>query len=144
MGPLEHFVIDRSMVVGDAAGQTKPTTAGGIYTCGIAGILAGKALTKSIEKNDRNLLYHYEKNWLSIFKSEFDKMLLLRKVLERLDNKAIDKLISTISKGDIDDLSKTGDFDFHSTAVSKILNSTMGVKIAKTIFDNEIRRLINF
>ena len=144
MGPLEHFVIDRSMVIGDAAGQTKPTTAGGIYTCGIGGILAGKALTESIEKNDRNLLYYYEKNWLSIFKSEFDKMLLLRKVLERLDNKAIDKLISTISKGEIDDLSKTGDFDFHSTAVSKILNSTMGVKIAKTIFDNEIRRLINF
>src|SRR5918911_383915 len=81
MGPLEHFVMERSLVIGDAAGQTKPTTAGGIYTCGIGGILAGKALTKSIEKNDRNLMYYYERNWFSIFKSEFDKMLILRKVL---------------------------------------------------------------
>jgi flavin-dependent dehydrogenase len=144
MGPLEHFVIDRSMVIGDAAGQTKPTTAGGIYTCGIGGILAGKALTKSIEKNDRNLMYYYEKNWFSIFKSEFDKMLILRKVLERLDNRAIDKIFSTISQGEIDDISKIGDFDFHSTALSRILHSTISLKIAKTIFDNEIRRLINF
>ncbi|MBV9178030.1 MAG: NAD(P)/FAD-dependent oxidoreductase [Nitrososphaeraceae archaeon] len=144
MGPLEHFVIDRSMVIGDAAGQTKPTTAGGIYTCGIGGILAGKALTKSIEKNDRNLMYYYERKWFSIFKSEFDKMLILRKVLERLDNRAIDKILSTISQGEIDDISKTGDFDFHSTALSRILHSTISLKIAKTIFDNEIRRLINF
>jgi geranylgeranyl reductase family protein len=144
MGPLEHFVIDRSMVIGDAAGQTKPTTAGGIYTCGIGGILAGKALTKSIEKNDRNLMYNYERNWFSIFKSEFDKMLILRKVLERLDNRAIDKILSTISQGEIDDISKTGDFDFHSTALSRILHSTISLKIAKTIFDNELRRLINF
>jgi digeranylgeranylglycerophospholipid reductase len=144
MGPLEHFVIDRSMVIGDAAGQTKPTTAGGIYTCGIGGILAGKALTKSIEKNDRNLIYYYERKWFSIFKSEFDKMLILRKVLERLDNRAIDKIFSTISQGEIDDISKTGDFDFHSTALSRILHSTISLKIAKTIFDNEIRRLVNF
>ena len=144
MGPLEHFVIDRSMVIGDAAGQTKPTTAGGIYTCGIGGILAGKALTKSIEKNDRNLMYYYERKWFSIFKSEFDKMLILRKVLERLDNRAIDKIFSTISQGEIDDISKIGDFDFHSTALSRILHSTISLKIAKTIFDNEIRRLINF
>jgi geranylgeranyl reductase family protein len=144
MGPLEHFVMDRSMVIGDAAGQTKPTTAGGIYTCGIGGILAGKALTKSIEKNDRNLMYYYERKWFSIFKSEFDKMLILRKVLERLDNRAIDKILSAISQGEIDDISKTGDFDFHSTALSRILHSTISLKIAKTLFDNEIRRLINF
>ncbi|MGA7044376.1 MAG: NAD(P)/FAD-dependent oxidoreductase [Nitrososphaeraceae archaeon] len=143
MGPLEHFVMERSLVIGDAAGQTKPTTAGGIYTCGIGGILAGKALTKSIKKNDDCLLHDYEKNWFSIFKSEFDRMLLLRKVLERLDNRAIDQLFSTISKGEIEDISKTGDFDFHSAALSKILGSRSGLRIAKTIFDNEIRHFFN-
>lgn len=143
MGPIEHFVTERTLVIGDAAGQTKPTTAGGIYSCGIGGILAGKALRKSIEKNDDSLLHDYEKNWYSIFKGEFDKLLLLRKVLERLDNKAVDQLFATISKGEIEDISKTGDFDFHSTALSKILGSRSGLRIAKTLLDNEIRRLFN-
>jgi len=70
-------------------------------------------------------------------------MLLLRKVLERLDNRALDQLFSTISRGEIEDISKTGDFDFHSTALSKILGSRSGLRIVKTLFDNEIRHFFN-
>ena len=139
-GPIQRFVIGRTIIIGDAAGQTKPTTAGGIYTCGIGGILAGTAIAKSIEKKDDNLLNEYEKNWFSIFRGEFDKMLLARKLLERLDNKAIDALFSTISEREIQDISKTGDFDFHSVALSRILGTTAGAKIIKTILGNEIRR----
>ena len=40
-GPLQSFVSDKTIIVGDAAGQSKPTTAGGIYTCGMGGVLAG-------------------------------------------------------------------------------------------------------
>ncbi|HSA75832.1 MAG TPA: NAD(P)/FAD-dependent oxidoreductase, partial [Candidatus Nitrosocosmicus sp.] len=40
-GPLKNFINERSLLVGDAAGQTKPTTAGGIFSCGMGGILAG-------------------------------------------------------------------------------------------------------
>jgi geranylgeranyl reductase family protein len=32
-GPIEKFVSDRVVTVGDAAGQSKPTTAGGIFSC---------------------------------------------------------------------------------------------------------------
>jgi digeranylgeranylglycerophospholipid reductase len=143
MGPIGNFISGRTMIIGDAAGQTKPTTAGGIYTCGMGGILAGRAITESVEKNDDNLLKEYEKNWFSLFKVEFEKMLLVRKLLERLDNKAIDELFSTISETDLQDVSKTGDFDFHSTALSKVLDTKGAAKIMKAVFGNEIRRLLN-
>ena len=143
MGPIEHFVSGRNIVIGDAAGQTKPTTAGGIYSCGIGGILAGKAIAISKQKDDDNLLHDYEKKWFSIFKSEFARMLIIRKLLERLDNKAIDELFSTLSEGEMRVASKMSDFDFHSTVISKMLFTPGGSKIIKTVLGNEVRRLFN-
>jgi digeranylgeranylglycerophospholipid reductase len=147
-GPLKSFVFDRMILVGDAAGQSKPTTAGGIYTCGIGGVLAGRALveaadkSKSNEKKQRLLLKQYESNWLSMFKSEFDKMLLARRLLERMDNKAIDDLIKAIPSGMVQEASMDGDFDFHSAALAKILRTKSAARMAKALLGNEIRRLI--
>ena len=143
MGPIEHFVYGRNIIIGDAAGQTKPTTAGGIYSSGIGGILAGKAIAISKQKDDDNLLHDYEKKWFSIFKSEFERMLIIRKLLERLDNKAIDELFSTLLEGEMRVASKMSDFDFHSTTISKMLFTPSGSKIIKTVLGNEVRRLFN-
>ena len=45
-GPIENFVKENVVIVGDAAGQSKPTTAGGIFSCGLGGVLAGQAISK--------------------------------------------------------------------------------------------------
>lgn len=142
-GPIENFVLGRTIIVGDAAGQSKPTTAGGIYTCGMGGILAGQAILQVIEKNDDRMLAQYEKNWLGIFKAEFDKMLLARRLLERLDNKAIDELFLAIPPEKLEEASSGGDFDFHSAAVAKILGAKSAARMAKALLGNEIRRLID-
>ncbi|HET6780348.1 MAG TPA: NAD(P)/FAD-dependent oxidoreductase [Nitrososphaera sp.] len=144
-GPLQNFVSDKMIIVGDAAGQSKPTTAGGIYSCGMGGVLGGRAVVEaSAKKNDDNglLLRQYENEWLSIFKAEFEKMLLARRLLERLDNKAIDDLVAAISPESLEQASLNGDFDFHSTAIAKILGTKAAAKIAKALLGNEIRRLI--
>jgi digeranylgeranylglycerophospholipid reductase len=147
-GPLRSFVFDKTIIVGDAAGQSKPTTAGGIYTCGMGGILAGRALVKAADKkNDdrqkqRTLLKQYETDWLSRFKPEFDKMLLARRLLERMDNKAIDELIAAIPKEIVQQASIDSDFDFHSTALGKILGAKGAARMAKALLGNEIRHLI--
>jgi digeranylgeranylglycerophospholipid reductase len=147
-GPLRNFVIDKMIIVGDAAGQSKPTTAGGIYTCGMGGILAGRALVKAADKknddrqNQRTALKQYETEWLSMFKPEFDKMLLARRLLERMDNKALDELIAAIPKEIVQQASIESDFDFHSTALSKILGAKGAARMAKALLGNEIRHLI--
>ena len=144
-GPVRSFVSDRTIIVGDAAGQSKPTTAGGIYTCGMGGLLAGRALVDAAKGDDRQkelLLRHYESNWLSMFKTEFDKMLLARRLLERMDNKAIDNLITAIPTEIAQEASVHGDFDFHSTALAKILGAKGAARMAKALLGNEIRRLM--
>ncbi len=147
-GPMRSFVSERIIVVGDAAGQSKPTTAGGIYTCGMAGVLAGQALVNSEENGNNDvrekqlLLKQYESNWLSMFKAEFDKMLLARRLFERMDNRAVDDLINAIPPEIIQEASTDGDFDFHSNAIAKILGAKGAARMAKALLGNEIRRLL--
>jgi geranylgeranyl reductase family protein len=147
-GPLENFVSDRIITVGDAAGQSKPTTAGGIYSCGMGGILAGRAVVQeasAAKKNDDSqlMLSQYEKNWLSMFKSEFDKMLLARRFMERLDNKAIDDLVAAIPSESLEEAAVNGDFDFHTTALAKMLGSKATARLVKALLGNEIRRFLD-
>jgi digeranylgeranylglycerophospholipid reductase len=145
-GPLENFVYDRVMVVGDAAGQSKPTTAGGIYSCGMGGVLAGRAVVEEAAAGSESamplLLTQYEKKWSSMFKSEFDKMLLARRFMERLDNKAIDDLVAAISPKTVEEASVYGDFDFHTSALAKMLASKAAARMAKALLNNEMRRFL--
>lgn len=142
-GPEENLVSGRTVIVGDAAGQSKPTTAGGIYTCGMGGLLAGRAVVEAAKKNDDSLLARYKKDWLSMFGAEFEKMLLGRKLLERLDNRAMDELFSAVPPEKLEEASASGDFDFHSAALAKILGAKSAARMAKALLGNEIRRLID-
>ena len=145
-GPLQNFVFERMLIVGDAAGQSKPTTAGGIYSCGMGGLLAGKAVLEEITAmrngESRRMIEQYETSWFSLFKSEFEKMLLARRLLERLDNKALDQLVSSITPKILYEASTYGDFDFHTTAIAKMLGSKVAAKIAKALLGNELRKIL--
>ena len=143
-GPIENFIgSQRTVIIGDAAGQTKPTTAGGIYTCGMGGILAGRAISKAFEENDINMIWEYQKSWLAIFEGEFNKMLLARQILERVDNKTLDELFYAVSESRLQEISRIAEFDFHTAALTKIFGSRNGIKIMKAILGNEIRRLLS-
>ncbi len=139
-GPIEKFADGRTVIVGDAAGQTKPTTAGGIYTCGMGGMLAGRAVARAVA-GDEDL--DYKPRWASMFGEEFEKMLLARRLLERLDNRAIDELFSSVPAEKLEEASSTGDFDFHTAALSKVLSVKSAAKMAKALLGNEIRRLFD-
>ena len=144
MGPLESFLCGRKyLIVGDAAGQTKPTTAGGIFTCGMGGILAGRATANAINTSDQELLKEYEREWFSEFNSEFKKMLLARRLLERLDNRGLDELFASVSQSEIDFISQSGDFDFHSTALARVIGAKKTTSIIKSVLSNELRRLFD-
>ncbi|HJT83551.1 MAG TPA: NAD(P)/FAD-dependent oxidoreductase [Nitrososphaeraceae archaeon] len=142
-GPLKKFSFNNMILIGDAAGQTKPTTAGGIFSCGMGGILAGNHITLSKENSLNPIVNGYENDWYAIFGKEFQKMLLFRKILERLDNKAIDSIFSLISDSDIAEISKSASFDFHSFALSKILGSKKAIRLISTFLGNEFRHIIN-
>lgn len=141
-GPLDNFVEGNTVIVGDAAGQAKPTTAGGIYSCGVGGILAGKAISNYLESKNRKDLELYQTQWTQKFGKEFEKQLFARKMLERLDNSTIDSIFSAITPEMLKDMSDNDDFDFHTTAIVKMLGLKGSLKIAQSIFGGEIRKLL--
>jgi len=141
-GPIKEFVTGNTVTIGDAAGQSKPTTAGGIYSCGLGGILAGKAISKFLESKNESKLLEYQKAWLEKFGKEFEQMLLARSLLERLDNKTIDRLFESITPKILDEISREGSFDFHTTSVAKLLGVKGSAKAIQAILGNELRRIL--
>ncbi|WP_042687138.1 NAD(P)/FAD-dependent oxidoreductase [Candidatus Nitrosotenuis chungbukensis] len=141
-GPIENFVSGNTVIVGDAAGQSKPTTAGGIYSCGIGGIYAGRAISKFLETKKQDDLESYQKAWIEKFGKEFERQSFARKMLERLDNKSIDAIFDALTPEMIADISNNDDFDFHTSAIIKMLGLKGSLKVAQTMFGAEIRKLL--
>lgn len=139
-GPVASFVQDRTLIVGDAAGQTKPTTGGGIYSGGMGGILAGQAAARYLQDGIPNQL-DYAREWQRIFGPEFSTQLTIRRILERLDNAAIDRIVAAIRTDHIREVSG-GDFDFHASSILDLLGIRGMMSTAVAITSSELRRLV--
>ena len=143
-GPIKNFVTENIVIAGDAAGQSKPTTAGGIYSCGLGGFFAGNAIAEYLESNEHSQLKKYQKNWRDKFGREFEKQSLARKILERVDNKTIDVVFDSITPEITNEISNKDDFDFHATSIVKLLGMRKSLNAAQNIMGAEIKRLLNY
>jgi geranylgeranyl reductase family protein len=142
-GPIKKFVEGKTVIVGDAAGQAKPTTSGGIYTSGMGGVLAGRAISKFLKSNNESDLEEYQKQWKNQFGEEFEKQIMARKVLERIDNNTINKLFDSITPEITKEISEKEDFDFHAGSIVKLLGIHGSVKTAQTIIFGELKKLFS-
>jgi geranylgeranyl reductase family protein len=141
-GPIKNFVEGKTVIIGDAAGQAKPTTAGGIFTSGMGGVYAGQAISEFLKTNKKENLEQYQKRWMTRFGKEFEKQLLARKILERIDNNTINKLFETITPEIIKEISEKDDFDFHTGSIVKLLGLKGSIKTAQTLIGGEIKKLL--
>lgn len=141
-GPIKNFVDGKTVIIGDAAGQAKPTTAGGIFTSGMGGIYAGRAILEFLKTNNSESLKKYQKQWTERFGKEFEKQVWVRKVLERIDNNTINNLFETITPEIIKEISEKEDFDFHTGSIIKLLGLKGSIKTAQTLIGGEIKKLL--
>ncbi len=142
-GPIDKFIDGKIVIVGDAAGQAKPTTAGGIYSSGMGGLYAGQAISKFLESKDKLDLEEYQKRWTEKFGKEFEKQLFARKILERLDNNTINKLFESVTPEIIKEISEKEDFDFHTGSIIKLLGIKGSLKTAQAIIGGEFKKLLS-
>jgi geranylgeranyl reductase family protein len=141
-GPIEKFVEGKTVIVGDAAGQAKPTTAGGIYTSGMGGVYAGQAISKFLETNEISDLQDYQKKWTDHFGKEFEKQMIARKILGRIDNQTINKLFESITPEITNEISEKEDFDFHTSSIIKLLGIKGSLKTAQTLISGELKKIL--
>jgi geranylgeranyl reductase family protein len=117
--PLQPLVKDNMVLVGDAAFQTKATTGGGIVTGSAAADILVDAITEHF-KNKRKLS-NYE-NMVGKLNKDLNMHWKVRKFLNSLDDKGMDKMIAKMNKLKVNEfLEKEGDMDRVSAFLPKLL-----------------------
>ncbi len=110
-------------MVGDAAGQVKQTTGGGIVIGGYCGKLAGIAAASAASHNgveaDR-FLRDYDTRWREKFGSDLRKMGLARKLFAGLSDETLDRLFSVLREN-VSEIEKEGDMDFQGKIITSML-----------------------
>ncbi len=97
------------LTIGDAAGQVKATTYGGI----IPGLIAAEELGKSLKD--------YEKNYKKRMKKELDLALRIRKMMNNFTAEDYNELVGYFSQNKIKKIIAEEDRDFPSRFIFKIL-----------------------
>ena len=143
-GTIKKFVDGRIVKAGDSAGQPKPTTGGGIYTGGYAGMQAARAIALALDADDLGALNVYEENWREKFREEFRTQLYARNLFSKMNAKQLDQLASMIVSSEIPQkISEEGDFDRHSIAIMKAFGVANLFSILGMVVSNEIKNLLS-
>ena len=140
--PLSRTYSNRIVVVGDAAGQVKPTTGGGIYYGLLCADIAANSLQRGLETNDLSAkgLASYQQKWRKKLGRELKIGYWGRKFYERLYDRQIDRIFDIIeSEGIIDTLLKEDNlsFDWHGEVLLRLLRQraiSRALKVMKIPF----------
>jgi len=122
-GPIKRTFSNRLLVVGDAAGQVKPTTGGGVIFGGICASIAGRVAAEAIKRGrfEEGFLSLYEKLWKEKLSKEFKYMIWAKRVYNALSDKAIDRIFELIIKKNLQQvISEKGDMDFQSDVLLEL------------------------
>ena len=120
MGPIPKTYSNGFLAVGDSASQVKPTTGGGVIFGLTCAKIAGEVAFDSIKNNNfsEQFLSIYQKKWKRLLDFDLSTMLKIRRILNRISDKKIDKIIRLCSKFKIDELlEKFGDLDFQGRSI---------------------------
>ena len=134
VGTLDKTVTDGVIVVGDAAGQVKPTSGGGIYPGAVCAKIAGEVAAKFAIKGDssENSLSEYDKRWESSIGRELDVGMKLHDFVGGLEDRELNELISSLNNPRmLDTITRYGDMDHPSILVKKMLHPSNSKSVLK-------------
>ncbi|KCZ70681.1 geranylgeranyl reductase family protein [Candidatus Methanoperedens nitroreducens] len=121
LGPPVKTTKDNVMLVGDAAGQVKPTSGGGIYIGAVCAKLAGEIAAKASRKEAR--LGEYEKRWRNSIGRELATGMRIHKSLGKLRDNDLDEFIAYLNQPQIREIiTEYGDMDHPSILFQKLIN----------------------
>ncbi len=128
---LRKTYADRLVVVGDAAGQVKPTTGGGIYFGLLCADLAAETLHNCLAVDDLSArsLAAYQKNWQAKLGRELRLERMARRFYAHLDNPRLERVFGRIaSSGIVKELLRNsfGSFDWHGDMILRAVK--VGIK----------------
>jgi digeranylgeranylglycerophospholipid reductase len=114
---------DRALAVGEAAGQVKTTTGGGIYYAILGAEHAYAVLSKALRsgRNDASFLADYERRWKAQLGDEQSTGLYYRQLLTGLSDRKLETLFKLAKiNGIIPLVRKTAHFDWHRNVLTSV------------------------
>jgi geranylgeranyl reductase family protein len=125
LGPPTATAVEGLLAVGDAAGQVKPTSGGGIYPGLVAAKIAGGvAAAAAFEGNSSaERLMEYDRLWRARLGRELDIGMRVNRMLNKMSNAELDGVIGYLAgkPGLIRAIEEHGDIDRPSHLMARML-----------------------
>jgi digeranylgeranylglycerophospholipid reductase len=136
MGTLTRSYGDRLLVIGDAAGQVKPTTGGGIYFGHLGARMAGEVLDRALSSDGLAAaqLSRYQKKWTARMGNELSRGYWARWAYGRLSDRQIEGIFKALNSGGMDGGLLNSDsfsFDWHSKLILAVLRHSPNYPLLK-------------
>jgi flavin-dependent dehydrogenase len=111
------------LLVGDVAGQVKPTTGGGVVIGGLCAKLVGEAASKYLSSGTQSDLDWYDDEWRSLYGNELSTMLTLRKMLNSMGDERLSRMFKAFNAEGMGEkltrLVEEGDMDMQASVIRK-------------------------
>ncbi len=133
--PIERSFTDRVLVVGEAAGQIKTTTGGGIYYGLLGAALAAETLEDAFRKNKftANVLSPYDRRWKKAIGEELRFGYYFRKLFAKLTDEQVEELFDRMIQEEILNLAhQEAEFDWHKSLILSIFK----IPTVRRVFQN--------
>ena len=132
LGVPERTVTDNVMLVGDAAGQVKPTSGGGVYIGAVCAKIAGEVAARAARKETH--LKEYEKRWRSVVGRELALGMIIHKSLGKLSDENLNEFISFLNRpGMSERITEYGDMDHPSVLLKELLKGADKMRFVRLL-----------
>lgn len=148
-GTLRRTISDGVLIVGDAAGQVKSTTGGGLYYGMVCAEIAGQIISKALASTSgilqKNALMEYQNRWQGRFGKEIEMNAKMRLILDSLTDNELNYLFSLIRKDEelIDMIDSKGDIDWQSGISRSLLTRIISALVKRPQLLLKLGRLLS-
>ncbi|OGW37164.1 MAG: hypothetical protein A2Y97_01160 [Nitrospirae bacterium RBG_13_39_12] len=133
LGRIPKSYAERLVIVGEAAGQVKTTTGGGIYFGLLCSEIAVNIILKAFKNGNysEKMFKEYERIWRSKVEHEIKAGRMLRNLFSRLSDNQIDLLIDFAKRDGILPIIKKSHFDWHKDIIISLSRLLISKKLFK-------------
>ena len=134
-GSIPKSYAERLIIVGEAAGQVKTTTGGGIYFGFLCSEIAANVITEAFRKKDFSdrALQEYDILWRKAIGPELKAGKFLRSFFSRLSDSQINLFIDLARTDGIIPMIKANNFDWQRDLIMSLFRKVFAKKIFKAL-----------
>lgn len=133
---------DRLLLIGDAAGQVKPISGGGLFPAFRSAYCLRETVNESFQNNDlsESSLKNYERRWKSEVGKELRNGYRLRKIYTRMDDRSFDEIHDAMDRDEIKTMLNGISVDHPSDVAMQIMFRTPALlRLAPTMMKAMVR-----